>query len=324
MEQPFVSIVIPAFNSASTIVQTIEACMGQDYPKDRLEIIVVDDGSTDNTRLVVEHYPVIYIYQKKKGPGAARNKGWRASKGELIYFTDADCIPAKDCLVTMGRSLYIKDVDAVAGSYGIKNERDIVARCIHAEIMFRHLHMPDYINSFGTYNLLIKRSVLEKLSGFNEDYLTSSAEDSEFSYRVIKKCYRIYFEKRAVALHFHEKSLRRYLRKQFERSFWAIILWRHHPDFALKDYYLHLKDMAELPMAVMVILTMPFLFIGSLRVFFFITLFIYIGIQAIMPVKICLKGPDKKVFILMLFMMSIRGFIRVLGGGLSLIKSIKV
>lgn len=319
MEQPFVSIVIPTFNSASTLSYAIEACLGQDYPKDKLEIIVVDDGSTDYTKDIIEHYPVTYAYQKKRGPGAARNSGWRSSKGEIIYFTDADCVPGKDCVAIMAKSLYDKVVDAVAGTYGIKNTEDVMARCIHAEIMFRHSRMPDYINSFGTYNVLVKKAVLERLFGFNEDYLTSSAEDSEFSYRMIKNGYKVYFERKSEVLHFHEKKINSYLKKQFTRSFWAIKLWRHHPDFAFNDYYLHWKDLLEIPLAVMIILTLPFLVIGSYRIFFLAALLVYITVQAIIPFKIYFKMRYIKDLFFMLSIMFMRGFVRLAGGSLSLI-----
>jgi len=315
-----VSIVIPAFNSSLTLGHAIEACLGQDYPEDRLEIIIVDDGSDDNTKDIAGRYPVIYIYQEKKGPGAARNRGWKTAKGGVIFFTDADCVPKKDSLAIMARSLCERGVDAVAGSYGIKNAEDIMAMCIHAEIMFRHLRMPDYINSFGTYNVLIKRPVLEELSGFNEDYLTSSAEDSDLSYRMVKRGYKIYFERKSIVLHFHEKDISRYLKKQFIRSFWAIRLWKHHPAFALNDYYLHWKDLLEIPLAAMVILTLPFLFTGLFRMSFFWVLFLYIIVEAIIPFRIYFRQIYKGEYFLMLFMMFVRGFVRLAGGSLSLIK----
>ena len=125
MQQRLLSIIIPTYNSASFIGQTIEACLVQDYPKDKIEIIVVDDASTDGTKAVVTRYPVKYIYQKRGGPAAARNRGYRSAKGEVIFFTDADCVPEKDRLKVMIENLCKKDIVAVTGTYGIKNEKGI-------------------------------------------------------------------------------------------------------------------------------------------------------------------------------------------------------
>lgn len=319
-EKPFVSIIIPVFNSGKTLREAIEACKNQDYPKDKLEVIVVDDGSTEDIKTLVENLGVKYIYQENSGPASARNNGWMSSKGEALFFTDADCSPLKDCISVMTKSLYDKNAAVVAGTYEIQNGKDIMARCIHSEIMFRHSRMPEYINSFGAYNILIKRSVMEELGGFNEYYLTSSAEDSELAYRVIKKGYRIYFDRRSIVAHFHENSLYRYLKKQAIRSFWAIKLWKHHSGLALNDYYLHWKDLLEIPVAVMIIVSLPLLFLDTIRMGFILLLIIYIALQIIIPLKIYSKKRYKKDFFFMFFMMFARGFVRVFGGALSFIR----
>lgn len=83
-----VSVVIPSFNSASFIGEAIDSVSRQTCPAD--EIIVVDDGSTDNTRQVIRGLQVKYIHQKNAGPSAARNTGIRHSRGDLVAFLDAD------------------------------------------------------------------------------------------------------------------------------------------------------------------------------------------------------------------------------------------
>ncbi|HHT9153402.1 MAG TPA: glycosyltransferase family A protein, partial [Candidatus Hypogeohydataceae bacterium YC40] len=75
-----ISVVIPAYNAEKTIGKTLEACLNQDYAG-KIEIIVVDDGSTDGTAKEVKRYPVKYIYQENAGPASARNRGWREAKG---------------------------------------------------------------------------------------------------------------------------------------------------------------------------------------------------------------------------------------------------
>ncbi len=98
-KQPFVSVVIPVFNAADMIDELLQSLLVLDYPADHYEIIVVDNGSTDNTRQLVEKYPVILLEERETpGPAAARNKGIRHARGEIIAFTDADCVADRNWL----------------------------------------------------------------------------------------------------------------------------------------------------------------------------------------------------------------------------------
>jgi glycosyltransferase involved in cell wall biosynthesis len=84
-----ISVIIPCYNGAEFLAETIESVRRQTYPP--LEVIVVDDGSTDNTGEVVARYPEVkYIRQKNQGGGVARNTGLRESKGDYLVFQDQD------------------------------------------------------------------------------------------------------------------------------------------------------------------------------------------------------------------------------------------
>lgn len=96
LEKNRISLVIPAYNCESTISKTILACLSQNGLLSKPEIIVVDDGSTDNTANIIKAFPVTYIYQNNSGPAKARNTGWKASSGDIVCFTDSDCIPDKN------------------------------------------------------------------------------------------------------------------------------------------------------------------------------------------------------------------------------------
>src|SRR3990172_11059795 len=87
------SLIIPAYNAAGTIVACLAASMRQSIPRDEYEIIVVDDGSTDNTGEAAESFPVRVIRQTNGGPAAARNHGALLAKGEVLVFTDLYCAP---------------------------------------------------------------------------------------------------------------------------------------------------------------------------------------------------------------------------------------
>jgi len=92
---PTVSVVIPAYNSAAYLSRAIESALGQRYPQDRLEVIIVDDGSSDDSPAIAEGYAdrnarVLALRQANAGPAAARNRGIAAAGGELIAFLDSD------------------------------------------------------------------------------------------------------------------------------------------------------------------------------------------------------------------------------------------
>src|SRR5919198_5805523 len=93
------SVIVPARNAAATIGRTLEALAAQDFPQE-YEVIVVDDGSTDDTVAVAEAAPgpVTVRRQEQRGPGEARNLGAQHARGEVLAFTDADCFPERGWL----------------------------------------------------------------------------------------------------------------------------------------------------------------------------------------------------------------------------------
>jgi glycosyltransferase involved in cell wall biosynthesis len=90
-----VSVIVPVLDRESTIEETVRALLGQAYPPDRFEIIVVDNGSTDETITILDRYSsrIRILREGKKGPSAARNAGIRSARYPRIAFTDADCVP---------------------------------------------------------------------------------------------------------------------------------------------------------------------------------------------------------------------------------------
>ncbi|MBU1888286.1 MAG: glycosyltransferase [Candidatus Omnitrophica bacterium] len=317
MNEPFVSIVIPAFNAGLTLAETIEACLGQDYPKGRIEIVVVDDGSLDNTRQVAVRFPVKYIYQDRKGPAAARNTGWRDSKGDAVCFTDADCVPYKDWVSKLAQYYDKDDVGAVAGSYAVDSSRYLLDKFVHFEIRYRHSMMPVYINSFGTYNVLLKRAALEKLNGFDSEYSHASGEDSDLSYRLIRQGYRIYFEKDALVGHGNILRFWRYVLVQFRHGYWRMKIYRKNYSMITRDDYGYWKDFAE----IFLVLTLLFLFpIGRVKglVAGGLALVLFM-IQLPLALRISFKERDFR-YVAFSIVTFIRAFVRIAGGIIGFIR----
>ena len=115
------SVIIPAYNAKKTISFTLEALLSQEGIEAG-EVIVVDDGSSDNTADLVKKYPVRLIQQANKGPASARNYGVREAKGEIVLFTDSDCIPQPGWLKAMTDPFQDESVHGVKGIYINKNK----------------------------------------------------------------------------------------------------------------------------------------------------------------------------------------------------------
>lgn len=242
-----VSVVIPAYNAAATIGAALKALSIQDYPHP-IEIIVVDDGSSDATADVVARYSSVrYVRQENAGPAAARNHGARISTGEFICFTDSDCVPHANWVSGLLSGFSSPDIAVTAGSYGIANPGSLLASGIHAEILFRHaVLMPEFPRAFGSYNFCIRRSMFEQVGGFQETYRRASGEDNDLSYKVVKAGGRIHFlGQRVVVDHFHTSAPGRYLNEQFRHGYWRVKMYADHPEMIAGDDYTFWKDMIE-------------------------------------------------------------------------------
>jgi glycosyltransferase involved in cell wall biosynthesis len=111
-----VSVIIPTYNNGRFIKFALESLLHQNYPEELVEVIVIDDGSTDNTNEIINEYRerIIYIYQEKRGIATARNKGMSIAKGEIITFLDADDMWYKKRLeMVIGKFNERKDVGIV-------------------------------------------------------------------------------------------------------------------------------------------------------------------------------------------------------------------
>ncbi len=282
-----VSVVIPAYNAARTIGEAVAHSLSQTKGSLQVELIVVDDGSTDDTAAVAESAGATVIRQRNAGPAAARNRGWKSATGTFICFTDSDCIPAADWLENLLDGFTDSQVGAVAGSYEIANPSSWLARWVHQEIMERHKRMPSFIRAFGSYNVAIPRHVLQATGGFDPVYRRASGEDNDLSYRIIKKGWRIAFRPQAKVAHFHPEKLWRYFMEQYRHGFWRAKLYKAHPDMTGGDDYTRVRDRIE-PILVLGILGFALLAVlGITRLMWplFFLLVLYFSIHLSWPVS---------------------------------------
>jgi glycosyltransferase involved in cell wall biosynthesis len=254
-----VTLVIPGRDCAATLGACLEAVAAiAERPNGALaEVLLVDDGSRDETPTIAERHGVTVIAGKGAGPGAARNLGWRAAKSDLVWFIDADCVAEPDALDLLLPHLDEADVAGVGGSYGIMNDHALLARLVHEEIIARHLAMGPEVDFLATFNVLYRRSVLEALDGFDERYIT--AEDADLAFRALEAGHRLRFEAASRVRHFHPERLGPYLRTQRRHGFWRAFLHTRHAGHSRGNSYSSLADHLQPPVAMLALVTLPLL-----------------------------------------------------------------
>jgi len=238
--KPKVSVIIPAYNAENTISMTLHAVLSQEFPKNQFEILVVDDGSIDNTKKIISKFKKVKLISiSHSGPAKARNIGAKFAKGKIIAFTDSDCIPKKDWLNNLIIPFKDKDIVCVAGTYATLNKNKLIARFVSYEIDYRHEKMKKskIIDFVGSYNCAYKKSIFRKFHGFDETFTVASGEDPELSFRIRKANYKIIFQPKAVVFHTHPDDLLKYFRQKYNRAFWKVLLFKKHPKKMFGDKY---------------------------------------------------------------------------------------
>jgi glycosyltransferase involved in cell wall biosynthesis len=236
IEARFVSIIIPTFNGASRIGNCLDSLL-QQTSEQNVEILVVDDGSTDNTRNVVQYYSgVRLISQANSGPAAARNRGASEGRGAILVFTDDDCVPMPNWLDAMLAPFEDPEVVGTKGVYRT-HQKSLTARFVQIEYEDRYRLMARfaYIDFVDTYSAAFRRDRFLKMSGYDTSFPLACAEDVELSYRMSAHGWKMKFAPSAVVYHTHPDTLSRYLKKKYKFAFWRVLAVRKNPDKALQD-----------------------------------------------------------------------------------------
>jgi len=231
-----VSIVVPAFNAAGRIGCCLKALCAEAKPWNA-EILVVNDGSSDNTAEIVRRYPKVrLIHQANAGPAAARNRGAFAAKGDIVVFTDDDCVPTKGWLDAMLKPFDDPEVVAAKGVYRTK-QKELVARFVQTEYEDRYRLMAamDSIDFIDTYSAAYRRNRFLQMNGFDPGFPLASAEDAELSYRMSTRGWKMKFAPDAAVYHSHPTTLSQYCRKKYKFACWRVLALRRNPQKALKD-----------------------------------------------------------------------------------------
>ncbi len=309
------SIIIPTFNGAEKIAACLSALMPQ-LQGQRIEILVVDDGSSDATASVVLGYPEVrLIHQTNAGPAAARNRGAREAGGEIILFTDDDCVPAPGWIGAMLRPF---ESDSVVGAKGIYQtpQRRLTARFVQAEYEDKYRLMADLpaIDFVDTYSAAFRRGHFLKIGGYDTSFPVACAEDVELSYRMSAEGWLMKFVPGAIVGHTHPDSLLAYFKKKYKFAFWRMYAVKKHPTKGVKDS--HTPQLMKLQL-----LLMPALLVAGVLDLLLHTWFrlsaIVLAVFFVSTVPFSLRAlrKDPHIGILAPFYLAVRSIAQFLGVG---------
>jgi GT2 family glycosyltransferase len=230
------SIIIPTFNGSSRIGNCLDALVQQTAGRN-VEILVVDDGSTDNIADVVRSYSSVrLITQANAGPASARNRGAMEAKGTILLFTDDDCVPMPDWLESILEPF--KDVDVV-GAKGVyrTHQKSLAARFVQIEYEDKYRLMAGLssIDFIDTYSAAFRRDRFLEMAGYDTSFPVACAEDVELSYRMSARGWKMKFVPAAIVYHTHPDTFSRYLKKKYKFAFWRVLAVRKNPSKGVKD-----------------------------------------------------------------------------------------
>lgn len=223
-EFPKISIVIPVYNAISTIDLCLESILNLNYPNNKFEIIVVDNGSDDGSDEVVKKHNVKLFYETLlKSSYQARNKGIVNSNGELIVFTDSDCIATPNWLTNLVKDWHDTSIGCYAGEVLAYKPHTLVEKysdrkqMISNKLALKCEYMPYTVTANTSY----RKEVFERIGLFNPRLF--SGGDNDFSWRMQKKTdLQIKYEPDAIVYHKHRTNLlglyRQYKRYEYGDS----------------------------------------------------------------------------------------------------------
>ncbi len=232
MSQPFLSIIIPVYNGGADFEQCLKAIARSDYTG--WELIVVDDGSTDNSAAIAQHYATTVLSMAgRSGPATARNLGAQAATGEYLLFIDADCAAHPDTLTNLVWTLRNSpDVEAVFGSYDDTPQApNFLSQYKNLFHHYMHQTGSEDASTFWSGCGAIRRSTFLKFGGFSTSYRKPCIEDIELGYRLKAAGCRIKLAKQVQVKHLKRWEVGSLLRAEiFYRAIpWTELILRDRP-----------------------------------------------------------------------------------------------
>ena len=243
---PQVTVIIPFYNDSEMLRYCLSSVCLQTYPKDRYEVIVVDNGSDENIQPFIKEYSDVKFFKEDRpGSYAARNTGIRYSKGEILAFTDSDCLPSRDWIEKGVKKLISTSGCGVLGG--------------RVKLFFRHRSNPTAVEIFDamtffqqqsyiknahfsvTANLFTFINVFEKVGLFNDKL--ASGGDIEWCRRAYSSGFELHYADNAIVKHPARHSCSQMIKKVIRVTKGRFLIDFYKDDFVKKFSEIFVNDL---------------------------------------------------------------------------------
>ncbi len=244
-EKPFVSVIVPVLDGMPTFAQLLDELLEQTWPRERWELIIVDNGSTDGSlelaqRVAAQHEHVRVVRENRRGPSAARNAGVRASRGSILAFIDSDCLPGRSWLKELVGVFADRTVWAAGGLLKSAAPTTLTEafsarqEILNQEDFFKERpYKPPFLL---TANFAVRRAVFDRVGYFDETLRVG--EDADFCWRILEAGGKLELVRSAIAAHRHRSNLRSFTRQMFLYGVGSATTFARHRDFIGYRYWL--------------------------------------------------------------------------------------
>jgi glycosyltransferase involved in cell wall biosynthesis len=198
-----ISVVVPTYKRPSLLAKCIDALYKQQFPKNEFDVIIVSDGQDEETEITLLELKDnngaslrYYALERKSGPAAARNLGWRHASAPLVAFTDDDCIPDPDWLQAI-YDLYVQQASVALIAFTGKTIVPIPEIPTDYEKNISHLSRAEFI----TANCAVTKEALTNVGGFDERFTMAWREDSDLQFKLMEQGIPLIKNENAIVTH---------------------------------------------------------------------------------------------------------------------------
>lgn len=275
-----ISAIVTVYNKQNTIAKTLESLLSQ--PVGFKEIIVIDDGSVDNSAKIVKefegkHKNIKYFFHVNQGVAKSLNAGLKMTNTNLIAVLDGDVTFDKDWLLKLMSYFENEEIAAVSGLTKTMNTKNLWAALSGYNVEYRQLKIKgEFVDHLSTTNVIYRKSVLDKIGMFDPEF--RYGQDNEVSYRIIAAGYKLILSKKTFCLHFWPESFMGFMKQRMHGALARAMLIKKYPKRLIGDRISSLRYFLELPLGLIFLSSLIALLFNSyfLIVAGFVIILIYI------------------------------------------------